>query len=89
MPCKQNKSYKTKLNQCYPINPSLRNFYKTIHDYACTALTEPNKSQRHQQKWFSVVSAMQEEQLILPVLQEEQLILPVFLTMNLVLVIIL
>ena len=38
MPCKQNKSYKTKLNQCYPINPSLRNFYKTIHGlclYGC------------------------------------------------------
>ena len=31
MPCKQNKSYKTKLNQCCPINPSLRNFYMTIH----------------------------------------------------------
>ena len=47
MPCKQIASYKIKFNQCYPINPSIQNFYNIIRGLFLHCSSALNKSQKH------------------------------------------
>ena len=42
-----NECYKNKFNQCYPINPSIKNWLGPYMVYACTALIALNKTQRY------------------------------------------
>lgn len=65
---KQNERYKTKFNQSYPMDPSILNFYKTIHGLCLYGSHCTKWNTDTDLKWFkTVVSAIQEDQFIVPV----------------------